>query len=112
MAEKWNDIKQWDYWYPNYPMCWVCGIRTATQAGHGVLNKGLVRNKKFHSRLNKKPNLVPTCEPCNISKLADTWETRNRMYNKKCDELGQDVVDAWIDSFNLKIPERFIRSPK
>ena len=110
MARKqtWNETKEWDYWYPDYPMCWICGLRTATQAGHGVLNKGLVRNRKKHKHLNKPENLCPQCTPCNMNS-ADTWENRNKMYNKKCDEMGQERIDNWIESVGLKIPENFIR---
>ena len=110
MARKqtWNETKEWDYWYPNYPMCWICGKRTAEHAGHGVLNKGLVRNKKKHKFLNKSENLCPQCTNCNMT-IADTWVNRNKMYNKKCDEMGQDRIDEWIESVGLKIPENFIR---
>ena len=97
-----------DRWLERYPMCWICGIRTAHHAGHGILNKGLVRNRKKHKLLDREENLCPQCETCNLT-IADSWENRNKMYNLKCDEMGEDVVNAWIDEVGLKISERFRR---
>jgi len=109
--ETWNEMKEWDYFYLNYPMCWVCGERTADDGGHGVINKGLVRNKKFKKYLDVKENFCPQCRTCNMT-IADTWEVRNRMYNLKCEELGQERIDAWLESIPLKKDENFQRSPK
>lgn len=105
----WNYLKEWVYFYPDYPSCWVCGIRRADDGGHGVIHKGLLRNKRFKKYLSVQENFVPTCRKCNESKFADTWEVRNKMYNLKCDELGQERIDDWLDSIELKVDENFVR---
>lgn len=75
------------------------------------MNKGQLRNKKMHKKLDVRENFCPQCEICNMT-IADSWYIRNKMYNKKCDELGQKRVDKWIESLDLKVNENFVRETK
>ena len=105
MSAKWNKIKD-EYFYPSYPMCWICMIRTADDGGHGVINKGQVRNRKYHKLLDVKENFVPQCRECNM-KAADSFENRQSMYVKKCKELGQERMDNWLANLPFVIRELF-----
>ena len=106
MSKKWNELKD-EYFYPSYPMCWACERRTAVDGGHGVINKGQLNNAKRHKDLDVKENFVPQCAECNRHGAVDSFEVRRRMYYKKCDELGKERVDRWLDSLDLKVKPRF-----
>ena len=92
----WIEIK-FEYWYPTDPICWYCRIRTAVDLGHGVINKGKVKNRTFHKFLNVIENAVPTCKECHVD--ADSYENRSKAYQLKCYELGTERMELWL--FNL-----------
>ena len=108
---QWSDLKRqmWDESPSGNPKCWVCEANQADDAGHGIINKGLLNDKSKHKLLNHEINMVPQCIPCNRYGNADTFHHRQRMYNKKCDIYGQDRVDEWLEGLDLKVKERFTR---
>ena len=98
----WNELKK--ELFADYPMCKLCMIRPAVHLHHAVINKGKVRNKKFHKLLDCKENALEVCEKCH--KTADGYHKRMKAYRINVDRYGEEHMRDWYDSLPFKVKER------
>ena len=102
MGAKWNELKR--ALFAHYPVCKLCHRRAAVHLHHAVINKGKVRNKKFHKYLDVKENALEVCEECH--KTADGWRTRVKAYNLNAKRYGREHMKDWYENLPFAIKEK------
>jgi hypothetical protein len=100
---KWIELKK--EMFADMPLCKLCKVRPAIHLHHAVINKGKVRNKKFHKFLDVRENALEVCEPCH--KMADAYGVRKTAYQLNAQRYGEEHMREWLDGLPLKIKERF-----
>lgn len=101
MANKWNELKK--ELFERHPMCKLCRVRPAVHLHHAVINKGKVKNKKFHKYLDVKENALEICAQCHVA--ADSYDFRKIAYRINVERYGLDCMREWYDSLPLLIKE-------
>ena len=89
--------------FADMPLCKLCKVRPASQLHHAVINKGKVRNKKFHKYLDCKENALEICDTCHL--MADSYSFRKVAYGINSERYGSEHMRTWYANLPLKIKE-------
>jgi len=99
LTKKWNELKR-RLIKERGALCERCRLRPAADLHHALIGR-----MKGHPELDVKENGELLCKECHAN--AGGYEQKKRFWAKQCARYGEEHMEKWLDSLDLKVKPRF-----